>query len=135
MSPVPQSSPSLWDPMDCSPPGSSVHGILQARILEWVAIPFSISQKHSLWQKETFRLDFRSQEKRGLIILNSDLQANKSTELSKVFSLTVIKVSIPLLFAVAENIQQCPPTGTQQHTLFTLQVPVSVLGTWSQDEL
>ena len=29
------------DPMDCSPPGSSVHGIFQARILEWVAIPFS----------------------------------------------------------------------------------------------
>ena len=28
-------------PVDCSPPGSSVHGILQARILEWVAIPFS----------------------------------------------------------------------------------------------
>ena len=32
---------SLCDLMDCSPPGSSVHGILQARILEWVAIPFS----------------------------------------------------------------------------------------------
>ena len=31
----------LCDPMNCSPPGSSVHGILQARILEWVAIPFS----------------------------------------------------------------------------------------------
>ena len=31
----------LCDPMDCSPPGSSVHGLLQARILEWVAIPFS----------------------------------------------------------------------------------------------
>ena len=31
----------LGDPMDCSPPGSSVHGILQARILEWVAFPFS----------------------------------------------------------------------------------------------
>ena len=30
-----------WDPADYSPPGSSVHGILQARILEWVAIPFS----------------------------------------------------------------------------------------------
>ena len=30
----------LCDPMECSPPGSSVHGILQARILEWVAIPF-----------------------------------------------------------------------------------------------
>ena len=38
---VTQSCPTLCDPMDCSPPGSSVHGILQARILEWVAIPFS----------------------------------------------------------------------------------------------
>ena len=31
----------FFDPMDSSPPGSSVHGILYARILEWVAIPFS----------------------------------------------------------------------------------------------
>ena len=31
----------LCDPMDCSLPGSSLHGILQARVLEWVAIPFS----------------------------------------------------------------------------------------------
>ena len=31
----------LWDPVDCSPPGSSVHGILQARILEWVTMPSS----------------------------------------------------------------------------------------------
>ena len=30
----------LCDPVDCSPPGSSVHGILQARILEWVAVSF-----------------------------------------------------------------------------------------------
>ena len=35
-----QSCLTLCDPMDCSPPGSSVHGILQARILEWVAISF-----------------------------------------------------------------------------------------------
>ena len=38
---VAQSYPTLCDPIDCSPPGSSVHGILQARILEWVAISFS----------------------------------------------------------------------------------------------
>ena len=38
---VTQSCPTLCDPMDCSLPGSSVPGILQARILEWVAIPFS----------------------------------------------------------------------------------------------
>ena len=36
---VAQSCLTLFDPMDCSPPGSSVHGILQARILEWVAMP------------------------------------------------------------------------------------------------
>ena len=36
-----QSCPTLCDPMDCGSPGSSVHGILQARILEWVAISFS----------------------------------------------------------------------------------------------
>ena len=33
--------PTLSDPMDCSPPGSSVHGIFQATILEWIAIAFS----------------------------------------------------------------------------------------------
>ena len=35
------SCPTLCDPIDCSPLGSSVHGILQARILEWVVISFS----------------------------------------------------------------------------------------------
>ena len=35
------SCPTLSDPMDCSPPGSSIHGIFQARVLEWVAIAFS----------------------------------------------------------------------------------------------
>ena len=39
----------LCDPMDCSPSGSSVHGILQARILEWVATPFS---KGSSWPRD-----------------------------------------------------------------------------------
>ena len=38
---VAQSCPTFCDPMDYSPPGFSVHGILQARILEWVAMPFS----------------------------------------------------------------------------------------------
>ena len=38
---VAQSCPTLCDPMDCSLPGSSVHGIFQARVLEWVAISFS----------------------------------------------------------------------------------------------
>ena len=40
---VAHSCPTLSDPMDCSLPGSSVHGILQARVLLWVAIAFSAS--------------------------------------------------------------------------------------------
>ena len=38
---VAQSCPTSSDPMDCSPPGSSIHGIFQARVLEWGAIAFS----------------------------------------------------------------------------------------------
>ena len=38
---VAQSCPTLSDPMDCSPPGFSIHGIFQARVLEWGAIAFS----------------------------------------------------------------------------------------------
>ena len=46
---VVQSCPTLSDPMDCRPPGSSVHGIFQARVLEWGAIAFSqLISTHSL---------------------------------------------------------------------------------------
>ena len=38
---VAQSCLTLWNPLDCSLPGSSIRGIFQARILEWVAISFS----------------------------------------------------------------------------------------------
>ena len=41
-----QLRPTLCDPMDCSPPDSSIHGILQARILEWVVISFSRPRVH-----------------------------------------------------------------------------------------
>ena len=46
---VSQSCPTLCNPMDYSPPGSSVHGILQARTLEWVAIP---SSRGSSWPRD-----------------------------------------------------------------------------------
>ena len=47
---VTQSCPTLCDPMDCSLPGSSVHGILQGWIMEWVAFPFSRgSSQNSDW--------------------------------------------------------------------------------------
>ena len=57
---VTQSCPTLSDPMDCSPPGSSVHGIFQARVLEWVAIAFS--------ERRTRRC-----KKKKLVILEGEL--------------------------------------------------------------
>ena len=42
-----QLCPTICDPMDCSPPGSSVHGILQARILEWVLCPWDPPGKNT----------------------------------------------------------------------------------------
>ena len=49
---VVQSCPTLNDPMDCSLPGSSVHGIFQARVLEWVASAFSITLAYTDLQLE-----------------------------------------------------------------------------------
>ena len=48
-----QSCPTLFDPRDCSPPGSSVHGILQASILEWIAMP---SSRGSSWPRDRTRV-------------------------------------------------------------------------------
>ena len=52
---VTQSCRTLCDPMDYSPPGSSVHGIFQARILESVAIPFS---RGSSWHRDRTRVSY-----------------------------------------------------------------------------
>ena len=52
---APQSCPTLCDPMDCSPPsGSSVHGISQARILEWVDMSFSRGSSRPRGQTQVF---------------------------------------------------------------------------------
>ena len=53
---VAQSCPTPSDPMDCSPPGSSVHGIFQARVLEWGAIAFSLLQPRRVENKNNSAL-------------------------------------------------------------------------------
>ena len=53
---VAQSCPTLSYPMDCSPPGFSIHGILQARVLEWGAIAFSMTNLDSILKSRDITL-------------------------------------------------------------------------------
>ena len=59
---VAQSCPTLRDPMDCSLPGSSVHGICQARVLEWVAIAFSAMQETQVLSQILTRRKWQEEE-------------------------------------------------------------------------
>ena len=70
---VTQSCPTLCNPMDCSPPGSSVHGILQARILEYIAVPSSrrSSQPRGKPRSPTLQVDSLLSELPGKLNGNS----------------------------------------------------------------
>jgi len=71
---VAQSCPTLSDPMDCSLPGSSIHGIFQARVLEWGAIAFSEILRQILQISLTLQNFFvhcaTASVKRGFLFLN-----------------------------------------------------------------
>ena len=53
---VAQLCPTLSEPIDCSPPGSSIHGIFQARVLEWGAITFSVTNLDSILKSRDITL-------------------------------------------------------------------------------
>ena len=78
---VAQSCPTLSDPMDCSPPGSSIHGIFQARVLEWGAIAFSANQTNGLKKKK------KKNQKTGLS------KQEEAREKSQKISLDIICIS------------------------------------------
>ena len=64
--------PTLSNPIDCSPPGSTVHGIFQAKVLEWVAIAFSIYYANTNQKKAILvilisdKVDFRARTLPGI---------------------------------------------------------------------
>ena len=81
---VAQSCPTLCDPVDCSPPGSSIHGILQAKILEWVAISFS--RGSSPFKQLTFYGEQITTEDKPRELLNRviSLQLNGRPDLQRI---------------------------------------------------
>ena len=64
---VPPSCPTLSDPMDCSLPGSSTHGIFQARVLEWGAIAFSVANLDSILKNRDITLPTKVQIVKAMI--------------------------------------------------------------------
>ena len=83
---VTQSCPTLRDPMDCSLPGSSVHGIFQARVLEWGAIAFS--EEHvtlitnivkDCFLEEFITVSHGESSKLSVLIIGSDLSFPKNS--------------------------------------------------------
>ena len=62
---VAQSCLTLSDPMECSPPGSSVHGIFQARVLEWIKKKKRNKQKNSMYDKTHYNKKKRNKQKKS----------------------------------------------------------------------
>ena len=100
-----QSGPTLCNPMDCNPPDSSVRGILQARILEWVAMPFS---RESSWPRQLFpdqnphyqeiKIYYNSVSVFGSPLLLSDLSLHP-----KHFGASLVAVTVENLPAMQET--------------------------------
>ena len=77
---VTQSCPTLRDPMDCSPPGSSAHGIFQARVLEWVAIAFSVAWYFFKKSQAYTRIAVEELRRKGCVSLKGPKQKQVGSE-------------------------------------------------------
>ena len=101
---VAQSRPTPSNPMDCSLPGSSVHGIFQARVLEWGAIAFSELVLQFFWIQEQTNKKPKNQRRLSTKILEmflkgNRMEANEAGELWLVFSCSTrfpVKMSLEM---------------------------------------
>ena len=109
------SCPTFYHPMDCSPPGSSVHGIFQGRILEWVAMPFS--RKSSLPRDWTWvfciagRFFALSHQGRSFIILH---HVKKFRLPLKVKEWLPTPIFLPGEFCGQRSLEDCHPWGGKE---------------------
>ena len=103
----------LWDPMDHSPPGSSVHGILQSRILEWVAIS---SSKGISWPRDWALFSFVSCIGRWVLYHQCHLGSPRENRiLIKSFNkrsiINDLKIQIPALHCILILRSSCSNLG------------------------
>ena len=98
----------LWDSMDCSSPYSSVHGILQARILEWVAVPFSRGSLATGSQVQTYLFP----DSGGISHHSNMLTQNQWWLSSQTTALQKIRMSLCITSVKSERLQNVKKWGT-----------------------
>ena len=120
------SCPTLFDPMDRSPPGSSVHGILQARILEWVAISYSRGssqprdQTHVSYISSTGRWVLYHHLPPGKLVSVIIEKRYKDVRMQKSFSVVALSIFPASL-----------PSSTPPHLTFSFRVPLRKILPWN----
>ena len=110
-----QSCPTLWDPMDCSLPGSSVHGILQAGILAWVAMP---SSRETSWSRDWTCISRLLHWQAGSLPLLSP-QKPMMYSAAQVFTLPSPITDI-LALPSFQNAPSYPPSLSSEHLVVTV---------------
>ena len=119
-----QSCPTLWDPIDGSPADSSVPGILQARILEWVAISFSNTCMHAKSLQSCLTLRPYGQQPTRLLCPQDSL--GKNTGVGCHFLLQCMKVKsqseVAQLCPTLRDPMDCSPPGSSVHGIFQARV-------------
>ena len=113
---VAQSCPTFSDPMDCSLPGSSTHGIFQARVLEWVAISFS---RRRTWQPTLVFLPGEFHGEKSLA--GSSLQGCKESDTME--QLTLSLSFIPMLRRILFFQRKCTSSGLAHTWASSAQIP------------
>ena len=112
---VVQSCPTLSDPTDCSPPGSSLHGILQAKVLEWGAISFS---RGSSWPRDWTLVSCIPGRHFNLWATREVLGCYFLLQCMKLKSESEVAQSCPTLC----NPMDCSPPGFSVHGIFQARV-------------
>ena len=114
----------LRDPVDCSPLGSSVHGILQTRILEWVTILFS---RGSFWPRDWTRISYISCIGRWVLYCYHHLG---SPDLSSFFELFIHVPSSTLSSSAEDKCQESLDTEILPHDWIRKSTTVHKLPLW-----
>ena len=119
---VTQSCPTLCDPKDCSPPGSSAHGVLQARVLAWTA---TLSSRGSSWgikpRSPTLQADFWPSEPPGMLRIRM-IRLNFYVKKAHVFPVYIV-VSFSILLCCCCSVASVMSDSVRPHRRQPTRLP------------